>query len=91
MLHYTFDETAIDIKEIQHSQDIAYQIEVKSEEMRDRLKQVRTYFEDNKDYTDVMFVTREDGSYEAIVRNDATLSFLVHAFRFQCLKSLRWE
>ncbi|MDF2682052.1 MAG: hypothetical protein K0R47_3242 [Brevibacillus sp.] len=91
MLRYTFDESLIDIKEIVNPSDISFQIVVKSEDMRKRLKQVRTYFEDNKDYTDALFYSREDGTFEVIVRKDAIDAFLIHAFRFQCLKSLHWD
>ncbi len=91
MLHYTFDESLIDIKEIVNPADTAYQIVVKSEDMRKRLKQVRSYFDENKDYTDVLFYSHEDGSYEVIVRKDMIPAFLMHAFRFQCLKSLQWN
>ncbi|WP_312108665.1 hypothetical protein [Brevibacillus reuszeri] len=90
MLHYTFDETLIAITETMQSSDVTFQIEIRSEEMRSRLKQVRSFFEDNKDYTDVLFYSREDGTYEVIVRNDMISAFLIHAFRFQCLTSLRW-
>lgn len=91
MLRYTFDEALIDITEIINPGDTAYQISVKSEDMRRRLKQVRSYFEENKDYTDVLFYSHDDGTYEVIVRKDMIPAFLIHAFRFQCLKSLQWS
>lgn len=91
MLQYTFDEAMISIKEIVQPHDITFQIEVRSEDIRNRLRQVRQFFEDNKDYTDVFFYSREDGTYEVIVRRDMIPSFLIHCFRFQCLTSLRWE
>ena len=90
MLHYTFDEKLITITETKQSSDVTFQIEIHSEIMRSRLKQVRSFFEDNKDYTDVLFYSHEDGTYEVIVRNDMITGFLIHAFRFQCLTSLRW-
>ncbi|MED1950823.1 hypothetical protein [Brevibacillus centrosporus] len=91
MLRYTFDESLITITEAANTNDVTFQISVHTEEMRRRLKQVRSYFEDNKDYTDVLFYTQADGTYEVIVRNDSIHPFLIHAFRFQCLKSLQWE
>ena len=90
MLQYKFDEKMISIQERASQQDTTYVIEVKSEEMRARLKQVRQFFDENRDYTDVMFYSHEDGTYEAIVREDMKNVFLIHAFRFQCLTSLRW-
>ncbi|MDR7314023.1 hypothetical protein [Brevibacillus nitrificans] len=91
MLRYTFDESLITIKETANTNDVTFQITVQTEGMRNRLKQVRSYFEDNKDYTDVLFYTQEDGTFEAIVRNDSIHTFLIHAFRFQCLRSLQWD
>lgn len=91
MVHYTFDHHLIDIRETQNETDVTFQIEVKSEEIRNRLKQVRSVFDDNKDYTDVMFYSHQDGQYEVIVRRDAVLSFLLQLFRFRCLESLHWQ
>lgn len=91
MLRYSFDPSLIDIKEVANAHDVTFQIAVKSADMRKRLKQVRAFFDENKDYTDVLFYSREDGTYEVIVRNDIVHAFLIHAFRFQCLQSLQWE
>ncbi|PSJ70898.1 hypothetical protein C7J99_04125 [Brevibacillus brevis] len=91
LFHYTFNEEEIEIKEQISQQDATYHIVVKSESMRARVKEVRRYFEGNKDYTDVLFFSREDGSFEVIVRANMIESFLIHAFRFKCLKSICWE
>ncbi|MGG4448753.1 hypothetical protein ABEX29_03070 [Brevibacillus porteri] len=91
MFHYTYDEKEIEIKEVVSEQGVSFQIIVKTESMRERVKEVRRYFEGNKDYTDVMFFSREDGSFEVIVRTDMIESFLIDAFRFKCLQSICWE
>ncbi|MED1918697.1 hypothetical protein ACFVS2_01890 [Brevibacillus sp. NPDC058079] len=91
MFHYTYDEKDIELKETISEQGATFQIVVKTEEMRERVKEVRRYFEGNKDYTDVMFFSREDGSFEVIVRTNMVESFLIHAFRFKCLQSICWE
>lgn len=91
MVSYTFEPELIDIKESRNEKDVTFTFEVKSEQMRQRLKQVRTYFDDNKDYTDALFYTHKDGNYEVIVRNDTLLPFLLQAFRFRCIESLSWE
>ncbi|MEJ8544915.1 hypothetical protein [Brevibacillus borstelensis] len=91
MVTYTFDQSLIEIQETRNENDVTFSIEVKSEEMRNRLKQVRAYFENNQDYTDAFFYSRQDGRYEVIVRNDTVLPFLVQAFRFRCLESLQWK
>lgn len=91
MVNYTFDPDLIDIKETQNQEDVTLMIEVKSEVMRQRLKQIRHYFDENKDYTDVLFYSRNDGNYEVIVRNDMLVTFLLQAFRFRCIESLKWK
>ncbi|MGG4441212.1 hypothetical protein [Brevibacillus fortis] len=91
MFHYTYDEKEIEIKEIVSEQGATFEIIVKTESMRERLKEVRRYFEGNKDYTDVMFFSREDGSFEVIVRTNMIESFLIHTFRFKCLQSICWD
>ncbi|KLH99802.1 hypothetical protein AA984_06625 [Brevibacillus formosus] len=91
LFHYTYNQEEIEINEHISQQDATYHIVVKSESMRARVKEVRRYFEGNKDYTDVLFFSREDGSFEVIVRHNMIESFLIHAFRFKCLKSICWE
>ncbi|MFF0826849.1 hypothetical protein ACFYU8_01305 [Brevibacillus sp. NPDC003359] len=91
MFHYTYDEKEIEIKENVSEQGATFEIIVKTESMRGRMKEVRRYFEGNKDYTDVMFFSREDGAFEVIVRTNMIESFLIHAFRFKCLQSICWE
>jgi hypothetical protein len=88
---YTFDPQSIDIEETKNDVDVTFSLIVKSEEMRDRIRQLRAYFEDNKDFTDAMFYTHQDGHYEVIVRNNSYLPFLLHAFRFRCIESLSWK
>jgi hypothetical protein len=91
MVSYTFDPGLIEIVENRNEKDVTFLMKAKSETMRQRLKQVRAYFDENKDYTDAMFYTHNDGTYEAIVRNDMLLPFLLSAFRFRCIESLKWE
>lgn len=91
MFHYTFDDREIDIQEFNAERDTTYRILAKTESMRERLKQVRHFFEGNEDYTDVLFYSLEDGSFEVIVRTNMIEIFLIHAFRFKCLQSVCWE
>lgn len=90
-MNYTFDPNLIDVKETQNQDDVTFIFEVKAEAMRQRLKQVRHFFDENKDYTDALFYSRNDGNYEVIVRNDMLVTFLLQAFRFRCIESLSWK
>lgn len=91
MVHYTYDPRLIEIREIQNETDVTFTFALKTEEMRNRLKQIRSLFEENRDYTDALFYSHEDGTYEVIVRHDARLSFLLQAFRFRFLETLSWK
>ncbi|GAA4709356.1 hypothetical protein [Brevibacillus fulvus] len=91
MLHYSFDSSLVEITEQKNEDDVTFTIQIKSETMRQRWKQVRFYFDDNKDYTDAFFYSHIDGHYEVIVRNDAVLPFLLQAFRYRCIESLAWK
>ncbi|WP_139489220.1 hypothetical protein [Brevibacillus dissolubilis] len=91
MLKYAYDTNLIEISETRNEEDVTFLIEVKSEEMRSRLKQVRAYFENNDDFTDAMFYSRKGAHYEVIVQNDHYTEFLTQAFLYKCLESLAWE
>lgn len=91
MIHYTVDDQLLEVREEKNQSDYTFHIRVKSDEMRKRLKQVRAFFEENKDLTDAMFYSLQDGQYEVIVRNDIYLTFLLIAFKYRCLESLNWK
>ncbi|AKF95407.1 hypothetical protein ABE137_03420 [Brevibacillus laterosporus] len=91
MVTYTFNETAIHIEETPNEKDVTFRVEIKSEAMRDRIKELRNYLNNDKDYTDALFYTDQQGVFEIIVRNDYYLKFLTEAFRFHCLESLHWN
>lgn len=91
MVSYTYNQQLIEIQESANQEDITFTIRVHSEEMRRRVKQLRDYFEDNKDLTDAMFYSLQDGRFEVIVRHNSYLLFLLHAFRFRCIESIAWK
>ncbi|MBO8163055.1 MAG: hypothetical protein H0Z34_04935 [Brevibacillus sp.] len=90
MIRYTYDTNQIEIRESKNEGDVTFNVIVKTDDMRDRVKQLRAFFEENNDYTDAMFYSHQDGHYEVIVRNNNYLIFLLHAFRFRCLESISW-
>lgn len=91
VIHYTVNDQLVEVTEVRNQDDYTFTIHIKSEEMRKRLKAVRAYFEENKDLTDAMFYSLENGKYEVIVRNDVYITFLLIAFKYRCLESLKWE
>jgi len=91
MVSYTYNHDLIEIQESANKEDTTFTIQVKSDEMRQQVKQLRNFFEDNKDLTDAMFYTLQDGRYEIIVRSNSYLLFLLHAFRFRCIETLAWK
>jgi hypothetical protein len=91
MVTYTYDVKLIEIKEMEGEKDFTFHISAKTDEMRQRIKQVRSFFNENKDYTDALFYTMEDGQFEVIVRKEMIVPFLLQAFRFRCIESLSWK
>lgn len=91
MIRYTIDDTLIEVKETENTGDYTFHIQVKTEEMRARIKRVRSFFEDNKDYTDAMFYSHHNGVYEVIVRRDKYITFLLIAFKYRCIESISWD
>ncbi|WP_134683256.1 hypothetical protein [Brevibacillus migulae] len=91
MVTYTYDQQLVEITEVKGEADITFRVTIKSDEMRTRLKALRAHLDHDKDFTDALFYTHLDGTYEVIVRNDFYLPFLLQAFRLRCIESLSWK
>lgn len=90
MVKYTFDEALISIMETKNEIDISVTVTFKHPEMVERIKQLRSLFDQDREYTDVMFFAHHDGSYEIIVRLDHYDTLFIEMFRFRLITSLRW-
>ncbi len=89
-LHYKVDQSLIELEESRNKQDFEFNIRTKSEEGLKQLRQVRKFFETNNIYTDALFYSHADHSYQVIVRQDTYMSFILGMFRFQLLSEISW-
>lgn len=90
-LTYKVDEALVHLEETMNNQDFEFILRTKSEDGLKRLHQVRKFFESDKIYTDVLFYSREDHSYQVIVRQDSYMPFVLGLFRSQLLTEMSWD
>ncbi|WP_308634425.1 hypothetical protein [Paenibacillus silvisoli] len=57
----------------------------------DRIREVWHYFDQNKDYTDVLFYAYPNHEYKVIVRQEHYADFLTELFKAQLLVRLEWN
>lgn len=91
MLTYEYDKNSLSITEINGDSDIEFQIKV-SEKISDKqIHAVRDYFENNKIYTDAMFYTRSDHSFQVIVKKDFYVDFILQLFKQKIIQKVYWS
>jgi|GEM_PF-981842 len=91
MIRYSFREDQITIAESYGEEDITVSVTLKDDQILKRFKELRSAFDKDKRYTDVMFYTHQDGHYEIILQRDHYLHFFLEAFRFRIIESISWE
>lgn len=91
MLVYRFDPNRVEIRETVNGNDAEFTIRfpVESPDL-DAFKQVKRLFEDNDEYTDVLFYAYPGHAYKVIVRRDHYADFLAELWKRQLLQSLEW-
>ncbi|MBP3962603.1 hypothetical protein [Paenibacillus lignilyticus] len=57
----------------------------------ERIRQVWHFFDQNKDYTDVLFYAYPNHEYRVIVRQEHYVDFLTELFKAQLLLRLEWS
>jgi len=93
MLHYRYNDRDIDIRETRDdSDDIEFLIHVRNEKhYLAALRAVRSFFEDNRDYTDVLFYSYPDHSYKVIVHQEHETDFLLALLKHRIVEALEWR
>lgn len=92
MIDYQYDQTGLSISEKTNGDDLEFVIQVKDEaKYLQAIHEVRTYFEKNNVYTDVLFYTHPHNEYQVIVRKDFYVDFLSCLFKHHILESLVWK
>lgn len=91
MLKYSYNLDVIQIKEVPNGDDCEFQIQILQEEPYIQgIRNVQTFFDGNKVYTDVLFYTYENHRYKIIVRKDYYVQFMLEMLKNKLLKKLEW-
>ncbi|MBM7654908.1 hypothetical protein [Neobacillus cucumis] len=89
-VEYTYDQNLLELKESINGNDVEFQIRLFDSELKNKLKKVRQYFDENKVLTDIYFYIHPNNSYQAIVRRDYYNEFIIQLFTQQLLKEIKW-
>lgn len=91
MLKYRYDPEALEIRETPSEGDTEFEIRILREEPHlQALRKVQRRFEDNEDYTDVLFYAYPGHVYKVIVQKEHYADFLAEMFKHRLLASLEW-
>jgi hypothetical protein len=88
---YEFDKNAVVITEKDNGEDKEFTIKLHDESLDDGVHEVRDFFEQNKVYTDVLFYTHSDHSFQIIVKNEYYTDFVLKLFKEKLLTSVNWK
>ncbi|GIP23615.1 hypothetical protein [Paenibacillus sp. J22TS3] len=92
MINYQFDAEVLDITETRDGSDTEFNIKLHQEQpYLDRLRLVQHVFDDNKDYTDVLFYAYAGHEYKVIVRQEHYVDFVTEMWKARLLRSLEWR
>ncbi|RYL88466.1 hypothetical protein [Sporolactobacillus sp. THM19-2] len=89
-VRYEINDQQIALREQRNEQDTDFLIRAKTSEAVDCLHQLRAFFDRDKVYSDILFYSRGERTWQVIVRRDAYVPFLAHLFQLQLLRSIRW-
>ncbi|MGG3467225.1 hypothetical protein ABES02_06855 [Neobacillus pocheonensis] len=90
MVEYKYDEKQLEIKETANGEDIEISITLFDSELKNNLKKVREYFDENKVISDIYYYIHPNNRYQIIVRKDYYNEFIIQLFRQQLLQELKW-
>ncbi|MFD0716488.1 hypothetical protein [Paenibacillus sp. GCM10027626] len=92
MLSYRFDDTIIDIQQKKDGDDFEFLVRIKNEaKALEPMRAVRHIFEDDDDYTDVLFYAYPHHEYKVIVRQQHYVDFIVELLRHRLLEQVAWD
>lgn len=89
-VEYKYDEKRLDIKETPNGDDCEISITLSDTELKNNLKKVREYFDENKVISDIYYYIHPNNRYQIIVRKDYYHEFIIQLFRQQLLLEVKW-
>lgn len=90
-VNYKIIESLVAITEKKNGRDIEFTIKAKNDVALKRLHEVRKFFESDRVYTDVLFYTHADQTYQVIVREESSVPFILGLFKSQLLEQVTWN
>lgn len=88
---YKYNEKLIDLAESPNGEDIEFNLIFHEQEMKKQLAAIKSFFDQNDIYTDLLVYTHSDKHIQMIVRKDYYLDFILQLFKHQLLEEIRWE
>lgn len=89
-LYYEFDQSMLDLNEISNGEDLEFTLQIFNDELKNRLIEIRKYFNTNKILTDVHVYIHPNNRYQIIVRKDFRHEFILQLFKHQLLREIKW-
>lgn len=87
---YEYDQNLVEISETVNGEDQEFNIKLLDKSLEDNIHEIRNFFEQNKVYTDVLFYTHSDHTYQIIVKNEYYTEFVLKLFKEKLLKKISW-
>ena len=87
---YKYDEKRLEIKETANEADIEIFITLFDSELKNNLKKVRDYFDENKIISDIYYYIHPNNRYQIIARKDFYNVFMIQLFKQQLLQEIKW-
>ncbi|TCP28715.1 hypothetical protein EV207_11625 [Scopulibacillus darangshiensis] len=89
-LCYEVIHSLMTLEEKKNNKDIEFTIKAKNGEAFELLHKIRNFFESDKIYTDVLFYTQKEQTYQVICRPDSYVPFILVLFQYQLLERVEW-
>ncbi|MDF2557943.1 MAG: hypothetical protein K0R71_1771 [Bacillales bacterium] len=90
MLTYKYNQATIQITETAHDKDIEFTIRLIDVSLEESIICIKNFFEHNDIYTDVLFNVYENHEYQAFVRKDYYIDFILALMKKRLVEKVEW-
>ncbi|WP_419880634.1 hypothetical protein ACN6MY_13375 [Peribacillus sp. B-H-3] len=91
MLNYSVNENLILLEERRGEEDYEFLISTVDEKAHNTLMELRSFFEGDDVFSDVLFYSLKNKKIQVIVRRDLYVSFILGLFKWKLLKRVNWS
>jgi hypothetical protein len=89
-LVYKYNEALLRLNESPNGEDIEFNLFFHDQEIKKQLSAVKSFFDQNDIYTDLLVYTHSDKHIQMIVRKDYYPDFILQLFKQHLLEEVRW-